>query len=58
MMKKMLKKNDVKELVAGYMKGDKKTDEEVEMEGLNKVGKKRLKRDLHLSMFKKMLTHL
>ena len=27
---------DVKELVAGYMKGDSKTDEEVEMEGLAK----------------------
>ena len=28
---------DVKELVAGYMKGDSKTDEEVEMEGLAKA---------------------
>ena len=41
----------------GYMKGDSKTDEEVEMEGLAKP-KKRLKRDLHLSQLQKMLTHL
>ena len=35
-MKKM-PASDVKELVAGYMKGDMKTDEEVEMEGLSKA---------------------
>ena len=35
-MKKM-PASDVKELVAGYMKGNSKTDEEVEMEGLSKA---------------------